>query len=501
MYFQTNFYLDDAGDQDDPRPLLCDLCEQGQTAKYTCTQCPSNFCSRCRRVHDKLCKSSLVSEIKPSCGSGDRKEEGGETRDQLQAVEDVLKKLAEEEERLAQERRAREHDIHVRYATLLRHAGEARDASLVSLRDVTQALSDALQRDVTLARGILHRMKQNAAERQPYSFTSSEGLTEANRRHFQELLEKKEEEALLKYNPKDRSTQSLIQALRYFMSRVVAAGQDSENTLDTDLTDLSTSYRQLQSSESVALSRQSATPQKSDVSQVADVKDLASKLKNLTAKCSQSENFAASLQTQNALLCRDMASVNDKNARLCADLVALQTEMTSMRDKSGEDLASLKRDLVGVRDKNCLLGQENQQLRDDLSTVQTDQAKLQADHSKLLTDFSKLQTDQNKLQTNQDKLQKDQDKLHTHQDKLQADHDQLQTNQHKLQADQGKLQTKQDKLQTNHDNFASDLGTLKNDVGHMTQSNSKLGLDVASVQDWLKKENATLTSLETRLCE
>ena len=71
-------------------------------------------------------------------------------------VQDVLKKLEQEEERLAREKRAREHDIHVRYATLLSHAGEAHDASLVSLRDVTQALSDALQSDVTLARGVLH---------------------------------------------------------------------------------------------------------------------------------------------------------------------------------------------------------------------------------------------------------------------------------------------------------------------------------------------------------
>ena len=63
-----------------------------------------------------------------------------------------------------------------------------------------------------------------------------------------------------------------------------------------------------------------------------DVRDLASKVEHLTSRCSLTENLAASLQTQNALLCADLASVRDKNSTLCADIAALQREMASLRD-------------------------------------------------------------------------------------------------------------------------------------------------------------------------
>ena len=341
-------------------------------------------------------------------------------------VQDVLKKLAQEEERLAREKRAREHDIHVRYATLLRHAGEARDASLVSLRDVTQALNDALQSEVTLARGVLHRMEQSATERQPSSssFSEREGLTEANRRHFEELLQKKEEEALLNYEDLGvSSTQSLIRALRDFMSRVVAAGQVSDNLLDTDMTCRVATDPQLQASDGAVPSGQSTTEQTSDVGQAVDVRELASKVEHLTSRCSLTENLAASLQTQNALLCADLASVRDKNSTLCADIAALQREMASLRDTFGDDLTSLKRDIDSPKDKNDLLGQENQQLRGDMITLQTDQTKFQAEQDKLRADQDKLRSDQEKLKEEQDKLKADQDKLKTDQDTPWLDQD------------------------------------------------------------------------------
>ena len=410
-----------------------------------------------------------MSEVKVSCGSGAGRAAGSGPQDQLEMVQDVLKKLAQEEERLAREKRAREHDIHVRYATLLRHAGEARDASLVSLRDVTQALNDALQSEVTLARGVLHRMKQSAIERQASSssFSESEDLTEANRRHFEELLQKKEEEALLNYEDLGvSSTQSLIQALRDFMSRVVAAGQVSDSPLDTDMTCRVATDPQLQASDGAVPSM--------------DFRDLASKMKHLTSRCSLTENLAASLQTQNALLYADLASVRDKNSTLCADIAALQREMASLRDTFGDDFTSLKRDLASVRDKNSLLGQENQQLRHDVNTLQTDQTKFQADQDK-------LRADQDKLQADQDKLRADQDKLQADQDKLRADHD--------------KFMAEQDKLKADRNSFVADLGTVKNDVGRVIQKNCKMELNIASVQDLLKKDSVTLPLLETKLCE
>ena len=381
-------------------------------------------------------------------------------------VQDVLKTLAQEEERLAREKRAREHDTHVRYATLLRHAGEARDASLVSLRDVTQALNDALQSEVTLARGVLHRMKQSATERQASSssFSESEDLTEANRRHFEELLQKKEEEALLNYEDHGVSrTQSLIRALRDFMSRVVATDQVSDNPLDTDMTCRVAIDPRPQASDGAVPSGQSTTKQTSDVGQAVYVRDLASKVEHLTSRCSLTENLAASLQTQNALLCADLTFVCDKNATLCADIAVLQREMPSWRDTFGDDLTLLKRDIDSVKDKNDLLDQENQQLRGDMITLQTDQTKFQAEHDKLRADQDKLRSDQDKLKAEQDKLKAEQDKRKVEQDKLRVDHGKLKADQDKLKADQDKLKTDQYKTWSYQDKLKADQDKLKTD--------------------------------------
>ena len=47
-------------------PVPCDLCEETDRghAHLTCSACKSCFCGRCRKVHDKLCKTGQVTEIK-----------------------------------------------------------------------------------------------------------------------------------------------------------------------------------------------------------------------------------------------------------------------------------------------------------------------------------------------------------------------------------------------------------------------------------------------------
>ena len=471
------------------RDRLCDLCEEGQEAKYTCSACKSYFCSRCRRSHNRLCKPSLVSEVKAVSGSGD--ESNGEaakrTRgDKIQMLEDVLKKLAEEEKRLGQEKRDREHDIHVRYATLLRHAGEARDASLAGLRDVTQALSEALQADVTLARDILSGLKQERGGRgatSQSSACSADALTEANRRHFEELLRKREDEALLRVQPSDRNTEAVLQSHRDFIGTVVSA-------TDTIQTDPPASHDD-QSPDGSFPGTQPTTREKQDHPQDADIKGLVSKL-------DRTEQLLIVLQNQNTLLCRDLATLHNKNAKVDADVTSLQTKVTSLGDagkKVRDDLTSLQRDHVSVRDKNAVLCADMQQLRSDLSTVRKDQGKLVTDVNVLQTDqkdqktiLIQLQTDHNKLQTDHNKLQTDHKNLQTDHNKLQTDHKNLRTDHKELQTDHKKLQTDHTKHQMDHDKL-------------QTKHYLKLEKDMLSLQDSLKKDGAAIATFESIMSE
>ena len=447
------------------RDLLCDLCEEGQEAKYTCSACKSHFCSRCRRSHNRFCKPSLVSEMKAVSGSGD--ESNGEaakrTRgDKIQMLEDVLKKLAEEEKRLGQEKRDREHDIHVRYATLLRHAGDARDASLAGLRDVTQALSEALKADVTLARDILSGLKQERGGRgatSQSSACSADALTEAKRRHFEELLRKREDEALLRVQPSDRNTEAVLQSHRDFIGTVVSA-------TDTIQTDPPASHDD-QSPDGSFPGTQPTTREKQDHPQDVDIRGLVSRL-------DRTEQLLIVLQNQNTLLCRDLATLHrdlatlhNKNAKMNADVTSLQTEMPSLGvagSKVRDDLTSLQRDHVSVRDKNAVLCEDMQQLRSDLSTVRKNL-------SKLVTDVNVLQTDQKDQKTN---LM------------------QLQTDHNKLQTDHNKLQTKQNQM-------SRELGTLTTTAGLADKHYLKLKKDLLSLQDFLEEDGTAIATLETKM--
>ncbi|KAL8602035.1 hypothetical protein ACOMHN_007305 [Nucella lapillus] len=64
--FQRNFYLDGLRREDvAPRLVPCFLCDGDQPAQFLCGQCHNNFCSQCRRYHDKLCQGSRVTALPP----------------------------------------------------------------------------------------------------------------------------------------------------------------------------------------------------------------------------------------------------------------------------------------------------------------------------------------------------------------------------------------------------------------------------------------------------
>jgi predicted nucleic acid-binding Zn-ribbon protein len=106
--FQTNFYVDDGDDPPAPRPLLCDLCEEGHDASFTCATCQAYFCTRCRRMHDKLCKSGHVTPVTPRSTFPAKEEQEEENEDEgkvprssseLDIIESLLKKLKEKEKK------------------------------------------------------------------------------------------------------------------------------------------------------------------------------------------------------------------------------------------------------------------------------------------------------------------------------------------------------------------------------------------------------------------
>ncbi|XP_070196856.1 tripartite motif-containing protein 2-like [Littorina saxatilis] len=372
---QNNIYVNAGNDENDPPPILCDLCEEGQEAKYNCTKCVSYFCTRCTRSHNRFCQASAVKELKTSKASTtSSKTPANAPRDECQLLQDVIHKLVEKEKRLGEERRAREHDVHVRYAALLRHAGEARDVSLGSLREVTQVLGDVIRADLSLARDALNKMKQSSAGDEAVSVTSKKVLSEENRRHFEELLNQKEDLSILKYEQRD-NTENLHSSLRDFMGTIVAPSNDSAEDFDAS--------RHLNASNSLQQGKGLLPSQGSKLSlQNVDATDMEAKLETLAAKVAESEKQISLLQTQNTLLCRDFTARHNDNTKLSTDVEALFKELCCLKEtssKTTKDVTTLQHDKANIAEK-C---QKNQQLRDELTS-------LQAEHNKTATNVGEM---------------------------------------------------------------------------------------------------------------
>ncbi|XP_070181901.1 flagellar attachment zone protein 1-like [Littorina saxatilis] len=480
---QGNFYLDhDEKQAIKPQRYLCDLCEEGHEAKHTCAECLTYFCSRCQRTHDKICKKARVSGVNTKPAADGKEQPATNTHVDQVEMEKVLKKLSEQENKLGQERRAREHDIHVRYVTLMRHAGEARDESLASLRDVTQAMNDVIQTDVAMARDALGRQKQRGSDSvtgQQSSGCADGVISETNRRRFEDLLQKNEDLDLLNYQLAEIFREPLVRSIRNFMGNV--DNQDLHRDSDKTKCNAQASYdASLKENTGGALSSQ---------------------VEQLSEKFRHSEQLVSTLQAQNTLLCRDLASVHDRNNALLGDVTALKKEMTSLRDE-GTNIRDDVSTLRCLGDKTSLLRQENQQLRTDLNSLQADIKKLQGGQNTLKAAQDKLQTEQNTLKAGQDKLKTEQStlkaaqgKLQTQQNTLKAGQDKLQTEQSTLKAGQDKLQTQQNTLKAGQDKLQTEQNTLKagQDKLQTEQNTLKAG------QDKLQTQQSTLKACQDKL--
>ncbi|XP_070179550.1 girdin-like [Littorina saxatilis] len=455
----------------------CDLCEEGHDAKHTCAECLTYFCSRCQRTHDKICKKARVSGVntKPAADGKEQPATNPDV-DQVEMVEKVLKKLSEQENKLGQERRAREHDIHVRYATLMRHAGQTRDENLASLRDVTQAMNDAIQTDFAMARDALSRVKQRHSDSltgQQSSGCTEGVISEPSRRRLEELLQKKGNGDLLNFQPAGIFREPLVWSIRNFM------GKGDNQDLHEDKT---------------------GTSNDDFVSKGNKEDALSSTVDQLSERFTNSEQLVTTLQAQNTLLGRDLVFVHDRNDALLAHVTALKKEMMSLRDQGNkiqDDVSTLR----NFEDKTSLLCQENQQLRTDLISLQADANRLQGEQNAMNAGQNKLQTEQNTLKAAQDKLQTEQNTLKAGQDKLQTEQSTLKAAQDKLQTEQNTLKAAQDKLQTEQNTLKAAQDKLQTEQITLKASNDKLQTEQNTLkagQDKLQTEQNTMIAAHVK---
>ena len=378
---QTSAIVDDGATQNDQKPLLCGVCEKNEKLNFTCPRCTLHFCSACRHTHDKLCGSPIVREV--SSGTEGRMVDflqQGQSASQhsgqpVQLLKQVLKTLAQRKKRLTRESKDKELEIHELHRTLLRHAGEARDAGLAVVRDVTQNALDVMEADLTLVSRALAAIEQQSSKTGPAGrvLTLDDVLTGTERRHLDQIVQRKDT-ACLTINVDHNCTQSLRQSLLGFLSTMGSP----ERPFHSGQADLMVDSQQGPSLEESFRHQEGATSGKPDFPQDTDVRELAARLDQLTARVNQSETVT---QNQNTL-CRYLSAECDKNSKLYADVSELQTDMKALRDR----MTSLHHDFVSTKDKNVVLCQDNEQLRIQVTKLQTEQGRLQTELNNLGAD-------------------------------------------------------------------------------------------------------------------
>ena len=292
---------------------------------------------------------------------------------QLQMVEDVLKKLVDQEKKVNQERRAIEQDIHVFYATLLRHAAEARDASLVSLRDVSEGVTERLQSHMMQARQAQDKLlQQQLSSSQPASVTLSASQVSAVLCEVGDLQAKLKDNSLsiLKHKRRD-DPESLVDCLWSFMGTVV----ESSLAPDPKARDSPARKQSLENPEGTAKNFQQ---------QLDEMNNKLNVLQSAHIQLTQCTNETNSKLSQHISKTSTQFSdySNETNKRLSAVRSSLQQEISSLRDK----YAVLQQDVAAVTAENDKLRQEQAYIKgvkDDGVAVQKALKKTQGDVTSL----------------------------------------------------------------------------------------------------------------------
>ena len=538
---QTNFYVEDSSRQGSTQPPPCHLCDGVHDASCQCHKCQRNLCTECR-CHGKLCMGSQVTELQQassfSCSSMGLEGASHITvKQQLQKVEDVMKKLTEEEKEVKQRKYIVENGIHNRYTTLLRHAGEARDACLTSLTETCQGVTEHLQSHMTRAKQAQDTLTQQLSCPQPAPIS----VPQLNTALFlsgdlQTVLNTdSDREGSVLHHEMNDSTEMLVSCMQSFMDRIVESGLAAASVHSKSSAPELGVLGDRGSSVSAEPSLISAG--------AGDLQNMQQRLDDLTRQVTM-------LQTANTQLSQHVTVLSDSSS---SKISSVEKELAAVRDKTASDQTTVRRELTALQEKNIkltadqaavqrevkTLNDKNAIALQDLSVISSDKDQLRAEVTKLQQDVISMQTDSSMLQSDVIQLKTDRDSVMTHVktalsditalqgdvntakndiQKVDAGHATVRSDMSTVQSDvktlQGDITTAKNNittLKTDHSSLRSDMKTVlgdvktlqgdittaKNDVTTLKTDHSSLRSDVSSAQKHitaLQGDNSTMKS-------
>ncbi|KAK7107067.1 myosin heavy chain, clone 203-like [Littorina saxatilis] len=409
-YMQNNFYLE----EESLSAPACDLCDGEQTAKYSCTKCPNKVCSQCRRYHDKCCQATGLIEInqKQTRDSSSVKKD-----QQIQLVEKVVKTLRGKKDKLTLESEREKQKIDGDYAKLLQHAGTVHSASQKSLENATECMAERIQRKMDEADSKLRKLQRQCSGQSASSQdVQLDVLSEADVQRYFDVLKEADEETMLEYKLDDTTMSPLMNSLSDFVNTVAQTSHGPGMTSATESPEAASSHLSGNQKTPVEASEQGNTAGQVLVGFL----DIATKVDQLSKDFAECKKLVAELQTDNAALHKEMATVTAKNTSLCTTIATLEKDALAQKE-SNKDLAecgklvkelqtdtqALHRGMTSTADKNMTLEKEMVALKETSTTTQGDLSSLKTNVTALQKDVGSLSQDVTSEKTDLGQLQKD----------------------------------------------------------------------------------------------
>ncbi|XP_025097311.1 uncharacterized protein LOC112565772 isoform X2 [Pomacea canaliculata] len=431
--FQTNFYLI-------KNTFTCDICDKGEDAVSTCTECGDNMCVTCQRYHNKLASSHQVQPLTFNYQQVSKiniqpvKE--GTIAEQLTVLEEALVTMREEEDTLQRERQSVA-DVITRRADAVRAlVTQVEERSNRVLAEVVESLGKQIQQKIITARDWYCRIwqlsSQGGTKSQLTSVPSHEQtalLTDDDVQMYKQQCSRgRQLQTLLHQFDDSAINMQVIEAyIGTVSSGTQCTGEDSSSLLSA-----------VTCSETTPLERQvSDTPLtslKSDMTKLT--RDIAALgiIRSSSEKQQTSVLELEALKGENSNLQLQVVSLREADSRLQDNMDTFQLNVEEIRGDFStlqKDITNMKHELQAIKAINLKLLSIQQNMdtfqlnfeknRGDISNVQKDitnmehelqaikaiNLKLQNDVDSSQQESLLIKTETKKLQDAADELSKD----------------------------------------------------------------------------------------------
>ncbi|XP_025097315.1 uncharacterized protein LOC112565775 [Pomacea canaliculata] len=384
--FQTNFYLNN-------NAVTCDVCDRGEDAVSTCTECGDNMCVTCQRYHNKYLSNHQVQPLTFNCQQASKASiepvKEGTIVEQLKVLEEALVTMREEEDTLQRERQAVAGVITRRADAVRALVTQAEERSQRALAEAAESLGKQIQEKIITIQDRYCRIWQLSSQR------GTKGQLTSVPSHEQTALLTDDDVQMYKQQcSRGRQLQTLLhqfddsainmQVIEAYIGTVSSGtqctGEDSSSLLSA-----------VTCSETRPLERQVSdtllTSLPSDMTKLTrDIADMKDKLPAL-------ETTTSSLEKQQTAVLQ-LEALKEENSNLQSQVVSLREADSRMQ----ENMDTLQQNVEKIIGQFSVLQKDITYIEHELQAIKVINIKLQNDVDSSQQESLLIKTETKKLQ-------------------------------------------------------------------------------------------------------